>query len=57
VPSRKNDRFFLLAGAEAFKPDIPAAVARSFDTGYFALENTVPRDRGSDPCVFLGRAE
>ena len=34
----KNDPFFLPAGAEAFKRDIPGAVVRFFDTGYFALE-------------------
>jgi pimeloyl-ACP methyl ester carboxylesterase len=34
----KNDPFFLPAGAEAFKRDIPAADIRFFDTGHFALE-------------------
>src|SRR5262249_18558493 len=34
----KNDPFFLPAGAEAFKRDIPNAVVRFFDTGHFALE-------------------
>jgi pimeloyl-ACP methyl ester carboxylesterase len=34
----KNDPFFLPAGAEAFKRDIPDAVVRLFDTGHFALE-------------------
>ena len=34
----KNDPFFLPAGAEAFKRDIPDAVVRFFDTGHFALE-------------------
>jgi len=34
----KNDPFFLPAGAEAFKRDIPTAVVRFFDTGHFALE-------------------
>ena len=34
----KNDPFFLRAGAEAFKRDIPDAVVRFFDTGHFALE-------------------
>jgi pimeloyl-ACP methyl ester carboxylesterase len=34
----KNDPFFLPAGAEAFKRDIPKAVVRFFDTGHFALE-------------------
>jgi pimeloyl-ACP methyl ester carboxylesterase len=34
----RNDPFFLPAGAEAFKRDIPAAVVRFFGTGHFALE-------------------
>ena len=34
----KNDPFFLPAGAEAFRRDLPAAVVRFFDTGHFALE-------------------
>jgi pimeloyl-ACP methyl ester carboxylesterase len=34
----KNDPFFLPAGAEAFKRDIPNADVRLFDTGHFALE-------------------
>jgi len=34
----KNDPFFLPAGAEAFKRDVPGAVIRFFDTGHFALE-------------------
>jgi pimeloyl-ACP methyl ester carboxylesterase len=34
----KNDPFFLSAGAEAFKRDLPEAVVRFFDTGHFALE-------------------
>ena len=34
----RNDPFFLPAGAEAFKRDIPAADVRFFDTGHFALE-------------------
>jgi len=34
----KNDPFFLPAGAEAFKRDLPAAEIRFFDTGHFALE-------------------
>jgi len=56
VPSRKNDRFFLPAGAEAFKPDISGAVARFFDTGYFALENT-PHEIAAAIRASLGRAE
>jgi pimeloyl-ACP methyl ester carboxylesterase len=34
----KNDPFFLPAGAEAFKRDIPNADVRFYDTGHFALE-------------------
>ena len=34
----RNDPFFLPAGAEAFKRDIPNATVRFFDTGHFALE-------------------
>jgi pimeloyl-ACP methyl ester carboxylesterase len=34
----KNDPFFLPAGAEAFKRDIPSAVIRFLDTGHFAVE-------------------
>ena len=34
----KNDPFFLPAGAEAFKRDIPEAEVRFFETGHFALE-------------------
>src|SRR5271168_4704672 len=38
APWGKNDPFFLPAGAEAFKRDIPGAVVRFIDTGHFALE-------------------
>ena len=34
----KNDPFFLPAGANAYKRDIPRADVRFFDTGHFALE-------------------
>jgi pimeloyl-ACP methyl ester carboxylesterase len=34
----RHDPFFLPAGAEAFRRDIPHAVVRFFDTGHFALE-------------------
>jgi len=34
----KHDPFFLPAGAEAFKRDIPDAEVHFFDTGHFALE-------------------
>jgi pimeloyl-ACP methyl ester carboxylesterase len=34
----KNDPFFLPAGAEAWKRDIPGADVRFYDTGHLALE-------------------
>ena len=34
----KNDPFFVPAGAEAFRRDLPSADIRFFDTGHFALE-------------------
>jgi pimeloyl-ACP methyl ester carboxylesterase len=34
----KSDPFFLPAGAEAFKRDLPKASVQFFDTGHFALE-------------------
>src|SRR5215468_8179223 len=34
----RNDPFFLPAGAEAFKRDIPTAEVQLLDTGHFALE-------------------
>lgn len=34
----KNDPFFVPAGAEAFKRDLPNAEIHFFDTGHFALE-------------------
>lgn len=34
----RNDPFFLPAGAEAFKRDIPGAELQFYDTGHFALE-------------------
>jgi pimeloyl-ACP methyl ester carboxylesterase len=34
----KNDPFFLPAGAEAFRKDIPSAKIQFLDTGHFALE-------------------
>ena len=34
----KNDPFFLPAGADVFKRDIPEAIVRFLDTGHFALE-------------------
>jgi pimeloyl-ACP methyl ester carboxylesterase len=37
----KNDPFFLPAGAEAFRRDIPDAEIQFYDTGHFALETHV----------------
>jgi pimeloyl-ACP methyl ester carboxylesterase len=37
----KNDPFFIPAGAEAFRSDIPDAQVRFLDTGHFALETNV----------------
>lgn len=34
----RNDPFFLPAGAEAFKRDVPGAVVKFYNTGHFALE-------------------
>jgi pimeloyl-ACP methyl ester carboxylesterase len=43
----KNDPFFLPAGAEAFKRDIPDADIRFFDTGHFALETHAAQIAGA----------
>ncbi|OXM49202.1 alpha/beta fold hydrolase [Amycolatopsis alba] len=37
----RNDKFFLPAGAEAFRDDVPSAEVHFFDTGHFALEEDV----------------
>ncbi len=37
----KNDVFFIPAGAEAFRRDLPAAHVQLLDTGHFALETHV----------------
>ncbi len=37
----KNDPFFIPAGAEAFRKDIPDAQVRFLNTGHFALETHV----------------
>lgn len=50
----KNDPFFLPAGAEAFKRDIPNAEVHFFDTGHFALE-THAREIADKIREFLGR--
>jgi len=50
----RHDPFFLPAGAEAFRRDIPNAVVRFFDTGHFALE-THAIEIAADIREFLGR--
>jgi pimeloyl-ACP methyl ester carboxylesterase len=50
----RNDPFFLPAGAEAFKRDIPDAVVRFVDTGHFALE-THAAEIAAEIRSFLGR--
>jgi pimeloyl-ACP methyl ester carboxylesterase len=37
----KNDPFFIPAGAEAFRKDIPSAKVQFLDTGHFAIETHV----------------
>lgn len=51
----KTDPFFLPAGAEAFKRDLPAAEVHFYDTGHFALE-THAAEIGAVICGFLGRS-
>jgi pimeloyl-ACP methyl ester carboxylesterase len=50
----KNDPFFLPAGAEAFKRDLPNAEIHFFDTGHFALE-THAEEIAAAIRSFLGR--
>ena len=49
-----NDPFFLPAGAEAFRRDLPQAEIRLFETGHFALE-THAAEIGAAMREFLGR--
>jgi pimeloyl-ACP methyl ester carboxylesterase len=42
----RNDPYFLPAGAEAFKRDVPDAQVHLFDTGHFALETHVAEIAG-----------
>lgn len=51
----RNDPFFLPAGAEAFRRDIPDAEVRFLDTGHFALE-THASEVGGAMRQFLERA-
>ena len=50
----RNDPFFLAAGAEAWKRDLPDADIHFFDTGHFALE-THAKEIGVDVRNFLDR--
>ena len=50
----QNDPFFIPAGAEAFKRDLPNADVRFFDTGHFALE-THAKDIGAAIREFLSQ--
>jgi pimeloyl-ACP methyl ester carboxylesterase len=50
----RNDPFFLPAGAEAYRRDIPTAEVRFLDTGHFALETHVEEIAGAMR-GFLGR--
>jgi len=50
----KNDPFFLPAGAEAYRRDIPDAEVRFLDTGHFALE-THSREIAAAMRDLLGR--
>jgi pimeloyl-ACP methyl ester carboxylesterase len=49
----RNDPFFLPAGAEAFKRDIPKAQVHFYETGHFALE-THCREIAGEILPFLG---
>lgn len=50
----KNDPFFMAAGAEAWKRDLPEAEIHFYDTGHFALE-THAKEIGVDVRNFLDR--
>lgn len=50
----KHDPFFLAAGAEAWKRDLPKAEIHFYDTGHFALE-THAKEIGLDVRDFLDR--
>lgn len=50
----RNDPFFIPAGAEAFKRDLPHAEIRFFDTGHFALE-THAREIAGEIDLFLSK--
>jgi pimeloyl-ACP methyl ester carboxylesterase len=43
----KNDPFFIPAGAEAFRKDLPKAQVQLLDTGHFAIETHVTEIAGA----------
>lgn len=49
-----RDPYFLPAGAEAYKKDLPNAIVKFYDTGHFALETHVA-EIGQDILQFLSR--
>jgi pimeloyl-ACP methyl ester carboxylesterase len=49
-----KDPFFLPAGAEAFKKDLPNATVKLFNTGHFALETHV-NEIGAEILAFLAK--
>jgi len=51
----RNDPFFLPAGAEAFRRDVPNADVRFYDSGHFALE-THAQEIGDAMIAFLSKA-
>lgn len=50
----RHDPYFLPAGAEGYKKDVPSAVVKFYDTGHFALE-THGDEIGSDILAFMAR--
>jgi pimeloyl-ACP methyl ester carboxylesterase len=51
-----KDPYFLPAGAEAYKRDIPNAIVKFYNTGHFALE-TNAQDIGDDILTFLNSSQ
>ena len=51
----RNDPFFLPAGAEAYRKDIPNATVQFLDTGHFAIETHVA-EIGAAMMEFLKRS-
>ena len=47
-----KDPYFLPAGAEAYKKDIPNAIVKFYGTGHFALE-THAKEIGNDILDFM----